>query len=165
MKKRLKQFGIVLLAAFAAIQIIRPEGNVNPVVAANALNAKFSVPEDVDKILRTSCYDCHSNNSVPMWYMQIQPIGMWIDHHIEEGKGEINFDEFSAYSLLRQYHKFEEIEEMLAEDEMPLTSYTLIHGDAKLSAEQKKKVTDWVDAMRDTMEAHNPMDSLVRPRQ
>lgn len=164
MKKRIKQIGIVLLLALVVLQFFRPEGNTNPVVAANQLNAKFVVPQDVDKILKTSCYDCHSNNSVPMWYMQIQPIGMWIDHHVEEGKGEINFDEFSAYSLRRQYHKFEEIEEMVLEGEMPLSSYTLIHGDASLTELQKKTLVDWTKSMMDTLEAHYPMDSLVRPK-
>jgi len=162
MKKIVKLIGIILAITLVVLQFFRPEGNTNPVVAANQLSSKFVVPSDVNTILKTSCFDCHSNNSVPMWYMQIQPIGMWIDHHIEEGKGELNFDEFSSYSLRRQYHKFEEIEEMLAEGEMPLTSYTVVHGDASLSDAQKAKVIDWTKAMRDTMEAHNPMDSLIR---
>lgn len=164
MKTWFKRLGVMLVLAIVVLQFFRPEGNANPVVAVNQLSSKFPVPQDVDKILKTSCYDCHSNNSVPMWYMQIQPIGMWIDHHVEEGKGEINFDEYSAYSLRRQYHKFEEIEEMLAEDEMPLTSYTVVHGEAKLTAEQKKKVTDWANSMRDTLEAHYPIDSLIKPK-
>jgi hypothetical protein len=37
---------------------------------------------------------------------------------------------------------------MVEEGEMPLESYTLIHGDAKLSAEQKKLLLDWVTAAR-----------------
>ena len=89
MKTWFKRLGVMLVLAIVVLQFFRPEGNANPVVAVNQLSSKFPVPQDVDKILKTSCYDCHSNNSVPMWYMQIQPIGMWIDHHVEEGKGEI----------------------------------------------------------------------------
>ncbi len=164
MKNVLKKLGLFLLIALVVLQFFRPDGNANPVVAANQLNSKFPLSPDVKTILTTSCFDCHSNNSAPMWYMQIQPVGMWIDHHIEEAKGELNFDEFGTYSLRRQYHKFEEIEEMLTEDEMPLTSYTIIHGDASLSDAQKKTLVDWTKAMRDTMEAHYPMDSLIRKK-
>lgn len=162
MKPLFKQIGVILLLTLVVLQFFRPEGNSGTVVAANQLQSKFPVPAEVNKILVASCNDCHSNTSVPMWYMQVQPVGMWIDHHVEEGKAELNFDEFATYSLRKQYHKFEEIGEMVNEDEMPLTSYTLMHGDASLSDAQKKMLTDWSKAMMDTLEAHYPMDSLVR---
>lgn len=165
MKKFFKRFFIVLLVALAAVQIIRPDGNQNEVVAANTLAAALPVSKEVDDVLKAACNDCHSNNSAPMWYMQIQPVGMWIDHHIEEGKGELNFDVFATYSLRRQYHKLEEVAEMVNEGEMPLASYTWMHSEAKLSDAQKKLLVDWSAAMMDTLEARWPMDSLVRPQQ
>lgn len=165
MKKFFKRFFIVLLVALVVIQFIRPEGNQNEVVAANTLAAALPVSNEVNDVLKAACNDCHSNNSAPMWYMKIQPVGFWIDHHIEEGKGELNFDEFATYSLRRQYHKLEEVAEMVNEGEMPLNSYTWMHSEAKLSDAQKKLLTDWSAAMMDTLEARWPKDSLVRPQQ
>ena len=49
------------------------------------------VPERVQGILKTSCYDCHSNRTVYPWYSKINLVGWWLNHHIEEGKGELNF--------------------------------------------------------------------------
>lgn len=57
---------------------------------------------------------------------------------MNEAKEKLNFDEFASYSPRRQYHKLEETEEMLNENEMPLSSYTLIHRDAVISPEQKR---------------------------
>jgi hypothetical protein len=148
MKKKLKYFAWILLAALIICQFFQPTMNASPALS-------------VTDILSTSCYDCHSNNTSTMFYMHIQPVGWWVMDHINEGKEELNFDEFGAYSLRRQYHKLEEIAEQINEGEMPLTSYTLIHGDAKLSDAQKIAVVDWANALRDTMEAHYPMDSLV----
>lgn len=162
MKKRLKQIGIVLVIVLIIIQFFQPTLNANPAFSGHRITDAYKVPENVTDILNTSCYDCHSNTTRPMFYMHVQPVGWWIMDHINEGKEELNFDEFGTYSLRRQYHKLEEIMEQVNEDEMPLTSYTLVHGDAKLSDTQKQTLVDWADALRDTMEAHYPMDSLVR---
>ncbi len=164
MKKKLKLLGWILIAALVVCQFIQPTMNESTAASAHGLADSYPVSKDVAVILSTSCYDCHSNNTKSMFYMRIQPVGWWVMDHINEGKEELNFDEFGAYSLRRQYHKLEEIAEMVEEGEMPLTSYTLIHGEAELSDAQKTSLVEWADAMRDTMEAHYPMDSLVKPK-
>lgn len=47
---------------------------------------------------------------------------------------------------------------------MPLSSYTLIHKNAILTAGQKLKITNWASALRDTIKANNPADSLIIKR-
>jgi hypothetical protein len=47
---------------------------------------------------------------------------------------------------------------------MPLESYTLIHGNAKLNEQQKLMVANWVSAIRDSIKAQYPEDSLKRPQ-
>jgi hypothetical protein len=64
----------------------------------------------------------------------------------------------------RQYHKFEEIKEQVEEDEMPLQSYTLIHGNAKLSNSDKAVLIAWVDSSMALMKMKYPMDSLIRKK-
>jgi hypothetical protein len=54
--------------------------------------------------------------------------------------------------------------EQIKEGEMPLSSYTLIHKDAVLTDQQKTLITNWAQAMRDTMQAHYPLDSLKMKR-
>jgi hypothetical protein len=50
------------------------------------------------------------------------------------------------------------------EGEMPHESYTLINGDAKLSPSQKENLINWASAIRDSIKAHYPADSLQRPK-
>lgn len=156
---RMKKIGIGLLLVLIVIQFIRP-GKNQSANAGESFEKQFAVSEEVKGILKTSCYDCHSNNTVYPWYSQVQPVGWWLQHHVDEGKAELNFDEFASYAPRRQFHKLEEIEEMLNEKEMPLSSYLIIHGDAELSATQTTALIDWTNAMRDTMKAHYPADSL-----
>lgn len=99
-------------------------------------------------MIHTSCYDCHSNNTTYPWYSEIQPVAWWLADHVKEGKSELNFSEFATYTAKKGDHKLDEFIKMLKEGEMPLTSYTLIHGDAKLTAEQIVELTDWAEQLR-----------------
>jgi len=164
LKKILKPLGIFLLAVLVIIQFFHPRKNVSPgpVVNPNDISKVYYVPGDVEKVLKSSCYDCHSNNTKYPWYSKIQPVAWWLNDHIQEGKKEINFSEFASYGIRRQYKKMEEIIEEVKEDEMPLFSYTLIHRYAILTKDQKSSLTSWATAIRDTMKAKYPADSLKR---
>lgn len=160
----IKKILIVLLIGLIAIQFFHPTKNKAEGEQENYIGKKFIVPDDVKSILEKSCNDCHSNNTRYPWYSKVQPIDWWLDHHIKEGKREINFDEFSNKSLRYQYHKIEEIAEQVKKGEMPLNSYTWTHKDAILTDIEKNKIFTWTDAMKDSMKAKYPLDSLVRKR-
>jgi hypothetical protein len=158
--KIFKRILFILSVIFIIIQFNRPARNIGEIKPVNEITAAFAVPSDLQHILRTSCYDCHSNNTRYPWYVNIQPFGWFMESHIKEGKGKMNFSEFATYPLRRQYNKFNDIIENVSDGEMPLPSYLLIHTDAKLSDAQKKKLIDWANAMRDSMQTKYPADSL-----
>lgn len=136
-----KKFLITLLIIFVILQFFRPERNLGNRETENTI----FVNQEVGRILQASCYDCHSNGTNYPWYTNIQPIGWWLNNHVNEGKEELNFSEFEAYSLKRKLHKLKEIKEQIEEGEMPMSSYTLMHGEGKLTAEQKEILYKWVD--------------------
>jgi hypothetical protein len=162
MKKILKTIGWLLLIALVVIQFFRPAKNNQEGIAANHISTKFAIPADVKTILDKACYDCHSNNSRYPWYFNIQPIGMWMNDHIEEGKRELNFSEYTNKRLRYQYHKMEEVVEVLDEGAMPIDSYTWTHKESILTAEEKTKLTGWAKSIMSTLEAQYPIDSLKR---
>ena len=159
MKKALKIAGIALLSIIVLIQFYRPERNLSNDMT-NDISKKYPMPDSVQVILKTACYDCHSNLTVYPWYANIQPLASWLGHHVNEGKDELNFSEFAGYSPRRQFRKLEKVIKELDEHEMPLESYTLIHRNAILTDAQQKTVTNWANALRDTMKATYPADSL-----
>ena len=106
-------------------------------------------PNNIKQLLQTSCYDCHSNNTAYPWYNKIQPISWFMERHIKEGKVELNFSEFGNYTKRRQKNKLKSIISQIEKEKMPLTSYTLIHRNAKLSDEEKIKLIEWLTALRD----------------
>lgn len=144
-----KKILLILLVALILIQVYpRPKKNTSEGISSNDITTVMQVEDTVLNILKTSCYDCHSDNTSYPWYSKIQPVAMWLGNHIKEGKRELNFSQFATYSAKKKDHKLEEIAEQIEKHEMPLKSYTFIHTNAKLSAEQSALVLDWVKRNR-----------------
>lgn len=154
---------LFLLVVLVVLQTFRPKlTNTQTIPSSANINNSYTVPADIDQVLKTSCYDCHSNKTTYPWYAAIQPVGWWLQDHIEEARQELNFDEFGTYTLRRQYKKLEEIGEQVDEGEMPLSSYTLLHTNSKLSLEQKRQLVAWSDQLQNELKAKYPADSLIR---
>jgi hypothetical protein len=152
----LKKIGYLLLLVLLVIQFIRPEKNQSAQPQPFALSAKYTVPPAVGGILKKACNDCHTNNTHYPWYYNIQPVAWWLADHVKEGKGELNFDEFLNYSQKKAHHKMEEVIEMVKEGEMPLKSYTIVHGDARLSQQERVAITDWASGVMKQIETASP---------
>ena len=127
----------------------------------NDITHSTTVSPEVKKLLEVSCYDCHSDHTEYPWYTNIQPVGWWLDHHVDEGTHEINFSQFNSYGVKRKMRKFHEIVEMIEEKEMPLNTYLWIHGDSKLDESQTKLLIDWASANQKMLEEQYP-DSVSK---
>ena len=97
-------------------------------------------------ILKTQCFDCHTNVTKYPWYAEIAPFSFWLDDHILDAKKHFNMSEWSSFSAKKKDHKLEELIEEVEEGEMPLPSYTWIHG--TLSDADKKTLLDWANIAR-----------------
>lgn len=150
-----KKILLTILVILVLIQFIRPARNVSNTVSANDISKLHAVPSNVQNILDISCNDCHTNNTRYPWYTNIQPVGWWMQWHVNDGKAHLNFSEFGAYEPKRQHHKMEEVIEQVKEGHMPLNSYLWMHKDAKLSDEQKVVLVNWADGvMREIAAKH-----------
>ena len=144
MKRTIKIIGAILVIVFILIQLIPRDHNENGTKPVNSITKVYPVPKNVDAILKKSCNDCHSNHTNYPWYAQLQPFRFILDGHIRDGKAELNFDEFSAYTPRRQRSRLRAIDESLAEGSMPLSSYTMIHRNAVLTKEDKLLLENWI---------------------
>ncbi len=152
MKKIIKKILIIGSVIFLLIQLYQPARNLayEQDLTANFTKV-YTVPKNIETILRTSCYDCHSNNTNYPWYSYIQPVRMVMESHINEGKENLNFNEWGNYSSRKQNNKLDRIAKQIKSNEMPLSSYTMIHKNATLSATQKKEVLDWISQLKDSL--------------
>lgn len=117
-----------------------------------------NVPTEISSIMKTSCLDCHSNNTSYPWYSNIFPVNVWIDDHVKDGRKHLNFSNWGTYELKKQAHKMEECFEEIEKGEMPMESYTYIHSDAKLDDNQKKLLVDWFKNQYQTLSSNIPAE-------
>ncbi|HEX6333083.1 MAG TPA: heme-binding domain-containing protein [Flavisolibacter sp.] len=142
----LKKILLVLLVLFIIAQFIQPPKNNGAADGPNDITHALNVPANVMGVLRSACYDCHSNHTDYPWYSRITPVNWWLNDHIEEGRHELNFSEFASYDTKKRRKKLEETEELVRKGKMPLSSYTWIHADARLDEQQKSLLADWAAA-------------------
>lgn len=143
-----KKIFFTLLIAFISIQFFRPARNLSSeVLPTDITNIAAAVPLDVVAVLKKACYDCHSNNTRYPWYMNVQPAAWFLADHISSGKAKLNFSGFGAYPDEKQAKKLSEISKEVRDGGMPLSSYTLIHKDARLTDAEKTLIADWADSL------------------
>lgn len=160
----LKKILLFLLAGLVVIQFIHPKPNKSKGDQPNYIGKTFSIPEDLKPVLNKACNDCHSNNTRYPWYSNIQPVDWWLNKHIQGGRRALNLDEYTNKRLRYQYHKMEEIIDMVKKGKMPLNSYTWIHKDARLTKDEKNKLINWANSVMDTLKARYPVDSLIKKK-
>ena len=140
-----------LLAVVLIIQFFRIDKTNPEIIQSDDFIEVVQPSEEIVTILKSTCYDCHSNETKYPWYSNVAPISWWVKDHINEGREELNFSEWGTYEYKKQDHKLEEVIEMMEDGEMPLNEYTWTHGEAKLTADQKAMLMDWVEATREEM--------------
>ncbi len=146
MKKILRWTLIALLGAFVLIQFLQISKTNPPADPAQDYLATVNPPEEVISLIKTACYDCHSNHTRYPWYSYVQPAGWFLKDHIDEGREHLNFSVWTTYEPKRANHKLEECFEVLEAGEMPLKSYTWMHSGARLNDAQKGVLVDWFKA-------------------
>lgn len=145
---KIKKIGISLIIILIIAQFFGPEKNEGDLASIDAFLAETNPPEDVKAILEQACYDCHSDVTEYPWYNSVTPVNYWMSNHVKDGKKHFNVSNWVGNSVKRKDHKMEELIEEVEEKEMPLSSYTWTHGQAKLTEAQVKLVIDWAKGVR-----------------
>src|SRR5690625_1739864 len=149
--KTLKIIALIILVAFIGIQFIPTERNQSDFVPKTDFLLVYNTPENIGNLIMESCYDCHSNNTKYPWYNRVQPIAWFLEDHVMEGKKELNFSEWDAYSNRRKNSKLNSIISQIRDDEMPLFSYTIMHRNAVYSDYEKELVMEYMSRIKDSL--------------
>ena len=152
MKKALRSAALGLLVAFMAVQFIRSPRNAGISEGPSSIGTVHPVPADVRQILSRACYDCHSDKTHYPWYASVQPVGWWLNRHVTAGKGELNFSAFATYNTKRAVRRLQAVADEVTERRMPLKSYLLMHGEAKLTAADIALVARWAENLAAELE-------------
>lgn len=131
--------------ALIVAQFFRPEMNLDQSPQENDITGFLEVPDQVSKLLKNSCYNCHSNNTQYPWYNKISPVSWYLDKHIKDGKDALNFNEFGLLSQRKMIGSLSSVCEVIESGTMPLASYTFIHRKAGLDKAGASILCDWAE--------------------
>ena len=132
MSRRLKQAAIVIVALFAAAQLVRPE-RTNPTTdVSRTIQAHMPTGSGLVAVLARSCRDCHSNGTVWPWYTQVAPLSWLMAQAVREGRNAVNFSEWARYQPAQQRLLLALSCEDATNGKMP-GAYTLLRPETRLS--------------------------------
>lgn len=136
-RRTLKVVGVGLLAVVLSIQLVPVERSNPPVRTA------IDPPDDVERILRRACWDCHSNETEWPWYAYVAPVSWYVADDVHEARDDMNFTDWPADDPEEARDLVEEIGEQIEDDAMPPDSYRWMHPEARLTPEQRQTLVDW----------------------
>ncbi len=135
--KKIKIIVLPLVVLTVLIQFV-PTTHTNPPVTG-----EIEAPEEVMAILRRSCYDCHSNETVWPWYSYVAPASWLVTKDVRDGRKHVNFSEWDSYSAKEQKHTRKECGEEVEAGEMPLWFYVPLHPDSEMMQKDVETILAW----------------------
>lgn len=120
----------ILCIAFVGIQFIRPELK-NPPVTAD-----LQAPPRVKQILKTSCYNCHSNETTLSWFDKPAPAYWLVARDVTNGRKHLNFSEIGNLPPAQQKGILFESISQIELGAMPLPGYKRMHSVSVITAQQ-----------------------------
>ena len=126
--KPIVKWGLGGLAAGLLMSQLIPVNRENPPV-----EDEVPVSTELAAVLRRSCYDCHSNETVWPWYSRVAPVSWLLAHDVREGREYVNYSTWNRLSKAQQAEAIHESWEHVEEGDMPPWYYLPIHPEARLS--------------------------------
>ncbi len=143
----------LLCAVFVGLQFIRPELPEAPITGD--LNA----PEPVKQILRTACYNCHSNETHVPWFDRIVPAYWVVVKDVKQGRQKLNFSAFDGLPAARQRGALFEAVNQIQLGAMPPKNYEIVHPESRIAPQQLDILRQYLTAPpQNTMAAGEPHD-------
>ncbi len=130
------------------LQLFQPDRNTSSENLKSDLANHYRMPDTVENLLNTICYDCHSNNTDYPWFINVQPIGWYMQSKVTKGKQHLNFSEFGNLPKEKAMRKLEELIYEMKNNIMPLKAYKWYNHTADLSEAQRKSISDWAADLR-----------------
>jgi hypothetical protein len=119
----------IIAGAFVLLQLI-PYGHDH---GAPPTTKRARLPLAANRIAASACADCHSNTTRWPWYTNVAPASLLVVNDVKGGREHLNLSQWD-----RPQPDLEEVVRVIEGGGMPPVQYKLIHGDARLSAAERR---------------------------
>lgn len=139
----IKKILLWIVAAVLIMQLIPVNRTNKPVDAGKDFVQVNQTPEEIVQLLRTACYDCHSDETVYPWYAYVAPFSWSVKNHVNTGKRYLNFSVWQTYNRDQKTRMLQHSASTTENMQMPLPSYIANHPEAALTAPERKQLADY----------------------
>ena len=149
MKSLLRTITLTLTSLGAVTSVVlHPYGAVKAANTSGAVLAGANLDRDVAAIFERSCQNCHSDRTEWPWYSYVAPASVMIESDVAKARSRMNLSHWDEYSPEEQQALLIAISGTVRTREMPPSTYTLLHGGAKLSVADCERIVQWAKAER-----------------
>lgn len=138
---------ILFLTLLGVIQLYQPDGNKSIRKENTDFLTVLNAPKDIEKIIKNSCYNCHSNNTNYQWYDKVAPVSWWIDTTIKKAKTSLNFSEWNHMEDWQKLSILSATEYDIKTNRMPPKPYLFMHRTHYLTEKDKQLVFNWIQSI------------------
>jgi len=132
------------IAALFLIQIIQPSRTNPPVIPSRSLEAHVNVPQEVQAVLKRTCYDCHSSATVWPWYSYVAPVSWYVAHDVNTARSHVNFQDWEAQVNEQEGKEHLGLTcKLVRNGQMPPADYRVMHKGTDVSPEETNAVCAW----------------------
>jgi hypothetical protein len=142
----------VFVLVFAGLQFFGPAKTNPPVTQERTLHAKAPIPADVHATLSRGCWNCHSRETKWPWYSYVAPMSWLVVGDVNTAREHLDFTNWD-YSPEEGADLMDSICTQVKRGKMPLKQYVWMHGDAKLSENDVKRLCAWANDTADQLMA------------
>jgi hypothetical protein len=108
------------------------------------VTADLAAPAEVKKILKSSCYDCHSNETKLAWFDEIVPAYWLVAKDVERARRRLNFSEIGKLPAAQQKAMLYEAANQIQLGAMPLPAYVRLHHAATVTPDQMRVLKSYL---------------------
>jgi len=130
--------GTFIVLQAIQIDIPKPPKHIDPAKEIDA-------PKEIASLLKTSCYDCHSYQTILPWYGNIAPVSWEVRSHIKDGRVWLNFQEWDNYDEEKKQKIYKGIVKTI-NLRMPIPMYLSLHEEAELTSQQRRDIKTWAQS-------------------
>jgi len=135
----MKKISFYFIGTFLLFQLIQVDRD-NP---SYDKTKEIEAPKEVMKILKKSCYDCHSFKTKWPLYSYVAPISWYVSANVHDGRKALNFSIYKDIPKDIKKARLKRFQKVIALNLMPKSDYTLIHKNAILSKKEKEILINW----------------------
>jgi uncharacterized membrane protein len=133
---------VVIAGCSSSQQTTAPEA-----AASSSANAVSADPQ-VNAILESSCYQCHSTGGSAPWYAALSPTHLAAN----SARGVLNFSDWQTYDARKRAAELRSIKHSVRVGSMPPGDYTMFDRSARLTDNEKQTLLTW--ASQPPLSAH-----------